>query len=99
VFVLLIDEMPTLAFLSANFLEAQQLTKETWLKEDLAELYSSGKVLWNKNSRTTVRSATDAESEAYKTITAHRGNGSGDLLLAYLIPIDAPRDGVFRNKV
>lgn len=97
VFVLLIDEIPTLAFLSENHLEAQQLPKEAWLREDLAALYSNGKALWSETAKTSVRAATDAEREAYRTSTVDRQDVSGELVLAYLVPIDAPRDGA-RSK-
>ena len=93
VFVLLIDDIPTLAFLSANHLEAQQLPKEAWLREDLAALYSNGKPLWSESAATSVRSATQAEGDAYRAGTVGRDDTSGELLLAYLVPIDAPRDG------
>jgi hypothetical protein len=98
VFVLLIDEVPTLAFLAANHLEAQQLPKEDWLKEDLAELYSNGKALWSRASKAAVRAATDAEGEAYRATMSNRSNVSGELLLAYLVPIDSPRDGARSKK-
>lgn len=92
VFVLLIDDMPTLAFLSSGHVEALQLRQESWLKEDLAELFSGGKALWRDDVSISVRAATEAESETYRSMTAGRDDALGDLMLAYLVPIDPPRD-------
>src|SRR3954471_10987125 len=88
VFVLLVDDRPTLAFVAVNHREAQELARESWLKEDLEELFSGGKALWSETSKASVRMATDEEVAAYREMAANTDDVSGELLLAYLVPID-----------
>lgn len=89
VFVLLVDGRPVVAFESINQMEAQELTREAWLKEDLAELYSSGRPLWTASSKASVRIATEDEIAAYRKVAASRDALPGELRLAYLVPVDA----------
>lgn len=70
-------------------MEARELTRETWLKEDLAALFSGGEPLWRKTSNAHVRLATDVESALYRDAAAARDDVPGELRLAYLLPIDA----------
>lgn len=86
--MLLVDDRPVLAFESINFMEAQELTREAWLKEDLAALYSSGRPLWHETSNAKVRLATDAEGALYREAAASRDDTPGELRLAYLVPVD-----------
>jgi hypothetical protein len=64
------------------------LTREAWIKEDLGELFSGGKPLWNETSKAAVRMASDSETVVYREMAAETDNVSGELLLAYLVPID-----------
>ena len=63
VFTLEVDGRPILAFEAGSHRDAQQICKETWLHDDLAELQSGGVPLYTAQSKLSVRPAT-AEEEA-----------------------------------
>lgn len=91
VFVLEIDGRSILAFGAKSLREAQQLTKESWLKEDLGKLASDGVPVWQGSEKMSVRQAMANEMSLFWQ-TDKAADDSEDLTLAYLIEIDSPSD-------
>jgi hypothetical protein len=88
VFTLEVDGRPTLAFEARRTSEAQEICKESWLRGDLIVLSSGGVPLCSDRSKFTVRLATADETVAYEQ-AATVAKPSDDLVLAYLIELDA----------
>jgi hypothetical protein len=88
VFTLEVDGRPTLAFEARRTREAQEVCKESWLRGDLIVLSSGGVPLCSDRSKFTVRLATADEAVAYEQ-AATAAKSSDDLVLAYLIELDA----------
>ena len=89
VFTLEVGGRPTLAFEARRTREAMELCKESWLREDLSSLKSNGVALWDGNAVLTVRAANDSEAIVYGDAAA-AAEPSDDLVLAYLVELDAP---------
>jgi hypothetical protein len=88
VFTLEADGRPTLSFEARRTREAQEIYKESWLRGDLIVLGSGGVPLCSDRSKFTVRLATDEEAVVYEE-AASVAKPSADLVLAYLIELDA----------
>jgi hypothetical protein len=88
VFALEVDGTPTLAFEAKSTRQAQELCKEPWLRDDLVSLKSNGVPLSRAQSRLSIRTATPEEAVIYEQ-AAKVAKPSDDILLAYLIELDA----------
>jgi hypothetical protein len=85
-FVLCVNDRPVLAFSATGRQEAQELCRESWLREDLCALRSDGVPLCHAEATLTIRSATADEDAAYQ-----QGNSAAqtnDLALVYLVGLD-----------
>ena len=87
VFALEVDGKPTLAFEAQNTRQAQELCKESWLRDDLIILSSGGAPLCSHQSKFTVRPANADEAVVYKE-AANVAKPSDDVVLAYLVELD-----------
>jgi len=79
---------PVLAFSARNSQEAQSLTREAWLRDDLRQLRSQGAGLWDGKSRLSVRLADDAEAGQYERETKAISPDPDELAIVYLIDLD-----------
>ena len=62
-FTLLVADRPILSFMASTFNEANELTREEWLRADLLKYRSNDESLWDGAAKLTVR-ASDAEEKA-----------------------------------
>jgi hypothetical protein len=95
VFALEFDGRPKLAFEAKNTRQAQELCKESWLRDDLVSLKSGGVPLGTAQSKLSIRLATDEETVIYERAT-EIANPSDEILLAYARasePKRPPTDG------
>jgi hypothetical protein len=88
VFTLEVAGRPTLSFEASRTREAQEMCKESWLRDDLILLRSDGAPVCTAKSRLSVRLATDEEAVIYEQ-AAKVAKRSDDIVLAYLIELDA----------
>jgi hypothetical protein len=88
VFTLEVDGRPTLSFEARRTREAQEICKESWLRNDLILLRSEGAPVFTDQSKLSVRLATDEEAVIYER-AAEVAKPSDDMVLAYLIELDA----------
>jgi hypothetical protein len=65
------------------------LCKEEWLRSDLSVLKSNALPLWSVGAKLKVRQANELETQTYEAAKPDH-QGSGDLLLVYLIKLDLP---------
>ena len=89
VFTLEVDGRPILAFEAGTANQAKQLCNESWLKDDLTRLKSSGDPLSTDRSKLSVRPATAEEAIVFGH-AAEVAKPCEDLLLAYLVELDGP---------
>ncbi len=89
VYVLEISEKPTLAFEATSYNEARSLTKEDWLREELARLQSNGLPVWDGQAKLIVRRAEEAEKQVF-TEASENGQSSDvdELFFVYLVELD-----------
>ena len=87
VFTLEVDGRPTLAFEASRAREAQQICKETWLRDDPILLKSGGASLCSPQSTLSVRPAS-AEEIIFFEQAAAAAKTSDDMVLAYLVEVD-----------
>ena len=83
-----IDGRPTVAFEARNSKEASRLLKEHWFLEDLQELKTDGSPLWDGKARLRSRAASADEIEKYEAMAAEADDNTGDIVLAFLVPLD-----------
>jgi hypothetical protein len=88
VYALDVGDVPVLTFAATTFHEAQSLRGERWLRTDLTEAHSNGAPVWDGKSKLTVRRASADEATHYGSATKEAADGSGDLVLVYLIDLD-----------
>ena len=88
VFVLVIDEVPILAFQARSMSEALQLGREVWLLEDLKRLTSERIPLWDGKAPIRTRSARPDEAARYHRGLADGSQSSDELPLVFLVEID-----------
>src|SRR4051794_33372332 len=87
IFVLEIDQRPILAFEATSAREAQQLSKERWLQDDLKRLRSDGQPLWDGKARLSIGPAAGEHvSDVKEAIAA--SSDSGELAIIYLVLLD-----------
>jgi hypothetical protein len=87
IFTIEIGDMPMLTFEAQNLREAQELCREQWLKDDLAEAKSGGVPLWDGKATLRARIALPDESALFAE-TKNNGQPADDLLLVYLVELD-----------
>jgi hypothetical protein len=61
-FTLLVAGRPILSFVASTFNEANEITREEWLRADLLKYRSNGQALWDGDAKLSVR-ASDAEEK------------------------------------
>jgi hypothetical protein len=88
VFVLVIDEVPIIAFQARAMSEALQLGREVWLLEDLKRLTSDRIPLWDGKAPIRTRSARPDETARYHRGLAEGGQSGDELPLVFLVEID-----------
>ena len=88
VFVLVIDDVPILAFQARAMSEALQLGREVWLLEDLKRITSDRVPLWDGKAPIRTRSARQEEAARYHRGLADAGRSGDDLPLVFLVKID-----------
>src|SRR5438477_12584794 len=88
VFVLVIDEVPILAFRARSLGEAMELGREAWLLEDLKHLTSDRVPLWDGKTPIRIRSARPTESARYRQDLDHATGDEDELPLVYLVGLD-----------
>lgn len=89
VYVLEILEKPTLAFEATSYHEARSLTKEEWLREELARLRSNGSPIWDGETKLTVRRAEEGEKQLFAEASENgRPTDVDELFFVYLIELD-----------
>jgi len=84
IFTIEIGDTPTLMFEAQNMREAQELCREQWLNDDLAEAKSAGAPLWDGAAELRARMARPDESTEAK----NNGQPSDGLMLVYLVKVD-----------
>jgi hypothetical protein len=89
VFVLVIDEVPILAFQARAMSEALELAREVWLLEDLKRLTSDRIPLWDGKAPIRTRSARPDEAARYhRGLAEGKSSGDEDLPLVFLVAVD-----------
>jgi len=87
IFTIEIGGTPTLTFEAHHLSEAQELFREQWLKDDLAEAKSHGVSLWDGKALLRARIALPDESAVFAE-AKNNGQPSDGLMLVYLIELD-----------
>jgi hypothetical protein len=87
IFTIEIGGTPTLTFEAQNLREAQQLCREQWLKDDLAEAKSNGVPLSDGKAPLRARIALPDESAVFAE-AKNAGRPSDGMMLVYLIELD-----------
>jgi hypothetical protein len=87
IFALDVDGKPTLAFEARNWIEAQELCREPWLRADLSSQNSNGIPLCDAHSKLSTRRAS-AEEAALFGQARGAAEPSDELVLAYLVELD-----------
>ena len=88
VFVLVIDEVPILAFQARAMSEALELGREVWLLEDLKRLTRDRIPLWDGKAPIRTRSARPDEAVRYHRELAEGQNSGDELPLVFLVAVD-----------
>jgi hypothetical protein len=88
VYALDVGDVPVLTFAATTFHEARSLRGERWLRNDLTEAHSNGAPVWDGKSKLTVRRARADEAAQFGSAIKEAADGSGDLVLVYLIELD-----------
>ena len=88
IFTVDVDEKPIVSFEAKNLREAHELVRETWFRDDLMLLVSGGELLWDGEAPLRARFATEPEIERYRGIAAEAEDTKGDIVLAFLVPLD-----------
>ena len=87
IFTIEIGGTPTLSFEAQNHREAQELCREQWLKDDLAEAKSNHIPLWDGKALLRARIALPDESAVFAE-AKNNGQPSDGLMLVYLVELD-----------
>jgi hypothetical protein len=88
VFVIVIDDVPILAFQARSMSEALELGREAWLIEDLKHLTSDRAPIWDGKAPIRTRSARPAEAQIYRQGIDKQAVRSGDLPIVFLVSVD-----------
>ena len=89
VYALEVAGRPVLTFQAMSHNEARTLPRERWLREDLQGAHSNGAPVWNGKAKLTIRRASPDEAKRFTDAIVGASDGSGDLVLVYLIELDA----------
>jgi hypothetical protein len=76
-------------------MEAREVCRELWLRADLSSQTSNGVPLCDANSKLSARLATAEEAKVFSEAAKAAANSSDDLMLAYLVELDACRPSLF----
>jgi hypothetical protein len=87
IFTVEIGSTPTLTFEVQNLSEANELCREQWLKDDLAEAKSHGVPLWDGKATLRARIALPDESAVFAE-AKNNGQPSDGIMLVYLVELD-----------
>jgi hypothetical protein len=87
IFTIEIGGTPTLTFEVQNLREANELCREQWLKDDLAEAKSDGVPLWDGKAMLRARIALPDESAVFSE-AKNSGQASDGMMLVYLVELD-----------
>lgn len=85
VFVVVAGSTPLVAFEALSHSEAISLLREEWLLDDLRTATVEGQPIWDGKVKLTVRRGTAEEAARYHQTAEPSTNGSGDLVLVYLL--------------
>ena len=88
VFVLVIDDVPILAFQARSMSEALELAREAWLIDDLKHLTSDRVPLWDGKAPIRTRSAQPDEAARYQRGQIEAPQSEGELPLVFLVKVD-----------
>ena len=58
-----------MAFVATTMKEAMELSRESWLRNELSSLKSGGRLVWNGQAKIAARSARPGEVSSYKSRT------------------------------
>jgi hypothetical protein len=86
-FTLLVGGRPTLSFVASTFNEANELTREEWLRADLLKYRSNDEPLWDGAAKLSVR-ASDAEEKAALEEGLKETATDDGIVLVYLVELD-----------
>jgi len=89
VYALEVAGRPVLMFQAMSHQEARSLPRERWLREDLQEAHSNGAPVWDGKAKLTIRRASQIEAKHFTDTIVEASDRSGDLVLVYLIELDA----------
>jgi hypothetical protein len=89
VYALEVAGQPVLMFQAMSHQEARGLPREQWLRDDLREVHSNGAPVWDGKAKLTVRRANLDEAARFSETIVGAADDSGDLVLVYLIELDA----------
>ncbi len=87
IFTIEIGGTPTLSFEAQCLREAQELCREQWLKDDLAEAKSNHVPLWDGKAPLRARIALPGESAVFAE-AKNNGHPSDGMMLVYLVELD-----------
>jgi hypothetical protein len=87
IFTLDVGGKPTLTFEARNLRESYELSREAWLRDDIARLKSNGIPLWDGKALLQSRYATEAEKAVF--LEASEEPARDEMVLAYLVELDA----------
>ena len=87
IYALEVSGKSVLTFAARNLSEAQGLTREAWLQDDLRQLRSHGKALWDGMARLTVRIADTAEAGRYERESKTVPRDADELAIVYLVEL------------
>src|SRR4051794_3035222 len=91
VYVITANGRALVAFEATSRREASELCKEEWFRAELSSLRSESLKIWNGEDSLAVRAAEPAEILDFQKAQVAIGDKEIDgILLAYLIPPDAP---------
>jgi hypothetical protein len=93
IFTIEIGGTPTLTFEVQNLREAQELCREQWLRDDLAEARSNGVPLCDGKALLRARIALPDESAVFAE-AKNSDQPSDGMMLVYLIELDTDEDPV-----
>ncbi|HSZ76599.1 MAG TPA: hypothetical protein VK775_04330 [Chthoniobacterales bacterium] len=86
VFTLDIGGKPTLTFEAKNLRESSELCRESWLRDEVAQLRSYGVPLWDGKAALKTRYASEAEKAAFVEATGEAP--LEEMIFVYLVRLD-----------
>jgi hypothetical protein len=91
VFVVEIDQQPIAAFAVRSIREAIEVSREAWFREELKQLSSHGRPLWDAKAPIKARSARPDEIRAYAEGAPQTEVDLDEIEIVYLVEIDRKR--------